>query len=396
MTRAWPADDTRQPAGLAAPDRGAAQDRLYAGMRGLAAAVESSTLSLPETLDGLLRCAVEASGAAAGAIYLLNADRSLRLATGHGPERSPRHIRHTGAGSGAAQAAYAAIAAGAPILRRDPRPEKPDGASPPGAAPAQVWLPLVSPDGVLGVLSCSCPEASPPRRIELAFLMLVATQAGAAVATTRAREAAVREAELSERRRLARQLHDSLSQSLHSIGLGARTARELLDRDVEPARAPIDHVLRLAETSLVELRALVFDPTPDWLAEKGLVAALDEQIAATTLRVPVATDVALGPEPPVPVKVKEVLYRIAREALQNVVRHAGARHLTVRLVANPDGLALEIADDGVGFDPTQPFPGHLGLTSMRERIADVAGVLDLTSTPGRGTRVRARVPVRPA
>jgi signal transduction histidine kinase len=331
----------------------------------------------------------------AGAIYLLDGAGSLRLAAGHGLERASRPVRRTAAGYEVPDAAYAAIAAGAPILNQDSHPAEPDGATPPGGDVTQVWLPLQSPGGVLGVLSCSGAEGSPPERLELAYLSLVAAQASSAVDSVRAREAAAGEAAMSERRRLARELHDSLSQSLHGIGLGARTARKLLDRDPVLAREPIDDVLRLAETSLVEMRALVFDPTPDWLAEKGLVAALDEQIAAVSTRCGVATHLTLGPEPPAPVMVKEAVYRVAREALQNVARHAGARHLTVRLVATTDHITLEIADDGVGFDPTQPLPGHLGLTSMRERIANVGGGLDLTSTPGRGTRIRARVPVRP-
>ena len=93
--------------------------------------------------------------------------------------------------------------------------------------------------------------------------------------------------------------------------------------------------------------------------------------------------------------VKQALYRIAREALWNIARHAQAGHITARLERATDDLTLEIIDDGVGFDATASFPGHLGLTSMREWIADAGGELDIISTPGRGTRIRARAPVSP-
>jgi signal transduction histidine kinase len=394
MTRNWPTDDGSRPADIEAQGSGTAQDRVYVGMRRLATAVAPGTRSLPETLDALVRCAVEASGAVAGALYLLDADGSLRLTAGHGLERTS-DTSYAAAAYEVPEAAYAAVAAGAPILTRDSHPAHPDGATPLGGDIAQVCLPLLSPEGVLGVLCCSCPGGTRPARLELAYLLLVATQASSAVDAARAREAAADEAAVSERRRLARELHDSVSQSLHSIGLGARTARELLDRDPALAQEPIDHVLQLAETSLVEMRALVFDPTADWLAGKGLVAALDEQTAAMGARHGVVVHTALGPEPPTPLKVKQALYRIAREALQNVARHARASHVTVRLVATSDHLTLEITDDGVGFDPAQPFPGHLGLTSMRERIADVGGDLAISSTRGRGTQIRARTPMWP-
>lgn len=198
-----------------------------------------------------------------------------------------------------------------------------------------------------------------------------------------------------ERRRLARELHDSISQVLYSVGLGARTARQLLDRAPQEAYEPIDYILQLTETSLAEMRALIFELRPDALAEEGLVAALSKQTAALRTGHDVITHHHLCPEPSAAMEVKVALYRVSQEAMQNIARHAEARNVTVRLAERPDSLVLEITDDGVGFDPAQPFPGHLGLDSMRKRVADIGGALELTSAPGRGTQIRVRAPRRP-
>ena len=90
--------------------------------------------------------------------------------------------------------------------------------------------------------------------------------------------------------------------------------------------------------------------------------------------------------------VKEVLYRIAQEALHNSVKHARATTVEVRLCVLATGIMLEVFDNGVGFNPEQSFPGHLGLQSMRERVAHLGGTLQITSTPGRGTQIRVVIP----
>jgi PAS domain S-box-containing protein len=198
-----------------------------------------------------------------------------------------------------------------------------------------------------------------------------------------------------ERHRLARELHDSVSQVLYSIGLGARTARHLLERAPQEAGEPIDYILQLTEAGLAEMRALIFELRPHALDEEGLVAALTKQTAALRTRYDVTTHPALGPEPDASMDVKLALYRVTQEAMQNIARHAQARNVTVRLTEEDADLVLEITDDGVGFDPGQRFPGHLGLASMRKRITDVGGVLEIDSAPGAGTRIHARAPRPP-
>jgi signal transduction histidine kinase len=103
-------------------------------------------------------------------------------------------------------------------------------------------------------------------------------------------------------------------------------------------------------------------------------------------------EAALGEEPNAPLEAKEALHRIAQEVLHNAAKHARAAAVTLRLARGAAGLVLEIGDDGVGFDPTDPFPGHLGLRSMRERAERLGGTLVIESAPGQGARVRAEIP----
>lgn len=202
-------------------------------------------------------------------------------------------------------------------------------------------------------------------------------------------------AALQERQRLARELHDSVSQALYGIGLGAHTAREALEsREQEQALASLEYVLTLADAGLAEMRALIFELRPESLESEGLLAALIKQVAALRARYKLTVEADLGQEPDLPLEKKHVLYRIAQEALHNIVKHAHASTVVLRLTSAEDEVILEVRDDGKGFDPAGPFPGHLGMRSMLERITKVGGTLAVESAPGQGTCIRARVPGR--
>lgn len=200
-------------------------------------------------------------------------------------------------------------------------------------------------------------------------------------------------AALEERQHLARELHDSLSQTLYGISLGAHTALNFLDSQRDKVVEALDYVLSLANVGLSDMRALIFDLRPESLEAEGLVSALAKQAAALRARYDIEIKTEICDEPAVPLETKEAIYRVAQEALHNAVRHARANRLGVRLCHQQDNLALEVSDDGVGFDPAKSFPGHLGLDSMRERVARLRGTLEIQSAPGRGTRVRAEFPL---
>jgi len=151
----------------------------------------------------------------------------------------------------------------------------------------------------------------------------------------------------------------------------------------------------LTEAALTEMRALIFELRPESLARDGLSAALERQAEVLKSRHRIEVTVELCPEPDARLPVKEALYRVAQEALNNVVRHAGASHVRLRMQCANDRLGLQIQDNGQGFDATRDYPGHLGLHSMRERIENLGGVFRLESAPGEGTRIQAVVPLEP-
>jgi len=130
----------------------------------------------------------------------------------------------------------------------------------------------------------------------------------------------------------------------------------------------------------------------DTLEEEGLSGALGRQMEAMESRHGLETEVSLEGEPELPLATKQVLYRVAQEALHNVVKHARASRVWLTLRHSGDRSVLEVGDDGVGFDPEDTPPGHLGLRSMRERVEESGGEFRLLSTPGRGTEIRVAVP----
>ena len=256
-------------------------------------------------------------------------------------------------------------------------------------------LPLRVRDRVVGVLHAFAPTDAGWDEDRLRWASGLAAQAAVAVENARLYERARDEAADEERRHLARELHDSVSQAIYSVVLTAHAAQQRTSSDPEGARAALDTVIELAEAALAEMRALIFELRPEALADVGLIGALQRQLDGVELRHGLATTRHLGDEPDLAFATKQVLLRIAQEAIHNVVKHAQARTVTVRTTEQGDTVELEIADDGVGFDADGSYPGHLGLTSMHERVTALGGRLQVDSVPGHGTVVRVRVPVTP-
>jgi signal transduction histidine kinase len=225
------------------------------------------------------------------------------------------------------------------------------------------------------------------------FLHGIAGLAASAAETFRLVSAQQDQLAIGERQRLSRELHDSLSQALYGIALGARSAQNRLINRPERASEPLEYILQLADAALADMRSLILDLRPESLAREGLVAALSLRAAAVTGRYGIEIAVDLPDEPPLSLDVKQAIYRIALEALANVVNHSRARHVTLRLEAGDEDVTLEVTDDGNGFDPDRTYPGHFGLQSMRERAESSGGRLQMDSKPGRGTTIRARLPL---
>jgi two-component system NarL family sensor kinase len=200
---------------------------------------------------------------------------------------------------------------------------------------------------------------------------------------------------LEERNRLAREIHDTLAQGLSGIALQLETADALLDAsaDSERIRTAVLEALTLTRSNLEAARRSVLDLRAAPLEGRsldGALAALAAETQTEHLRVDLET---VGAERPLPARVEVGLYRIAQEALTNVIRHADARHVALRLTSTPEQVQLEVEDDGRGFDPANVGQNRYGLTGMNERAKLLAGSLELESCPGEGTRLEVVVPV---
>jgi PAS domain S-box-containing protein len=211
-------------------------------------------------------------------------------------------------------------------------------------------------------------------------------------------EVQARTAALEERHRIARDLHDSVSQSLFSLTLYARTAelalrRAEIDSDTDLAMA-LQEVGELSRGALAEMRALIFELRPGALAEEGLGSALSKHAAAVAARERIPITVSV-PDARVVLEpgAEEHLYRVAQEAIHNAVKHARPNQIEVTLERTAAGLRLEVRDDGSGFDARHGRPGHIGLQTMAERVAALHGELAIESSAGDGTAVVAQVPL---
>jgi PAS domain S-box-containing protein len=196
-----------------------------------------------------------------------------------------------------------------------------------------------------------------------------------------------------ERAHLARELHDSVTQALFSMTLTTRTIELLLDRDLDQARLRLVELRELERDALAEMRGLIFELRPANIEADGLVQAVRTHAAAVEGRtgLPIAVDCALVDR--LPLEIESGLYRIAQEAIHNVVKHASAKEVHVSIERRGERVRLAVEDDGIGFDPSLPGPGTLGLAGMRHRAERLGGTFQVESRPGTGSRVVVLVPI---
>jgi signal transduction histidine kinase len=257
-----------------------------------------------------------------------------------------------------------------------------------------VSVPLIHQDEAVGALSAYYPADHRPSEIEMTFLQSMAYHAASAAQYARLLGASREKVALEERQRLARDLHDSVSQAVYGIALAARSAQELLAKDPALVQEPLEYLLRLSEAALAEMRALIFELRPEALAREGLTGALKHHTAALRARHGIKVDESLAEEPALSFERKQGLYRIAQEAMHNAARHARAKRVAIALSQIDSHIQLEVSDDGVGFDSRESQRGHFGLNTMRERATELGGTLEIDSRLGAGTTVRAMIPAR--
>jgi signal transduction histidine kinase len=250
-------------------------------------------------------------------------------------------------------------------------------------------VPIVAAEGVIGAFYLTQKEGADVfDDADQELIELLAAHAAIAITNARLYERSRELSMLSERNRLALELHDVVSQKLFGLVLTAESAATLIERDPAAGRAQVERLQDLAREALDELRALVLELRSPDLERDGLGGALRKHAELQQRLHGVPIDLDVDDTASAGAGDREVL-RIAQEALHNAVRHAGASRIAMRL----DVALLEVADDGSGFDPAdrQLRARHLGLTSMEERARRLGGRLSIDSSPA-GTTVRLELP----
>ncbi|MER7500712.1 GAF domain-containing sensor histidine kinase [Nonomuraea pusilla] len=284
-----------------------------------------------------------------------------------------------------------------PDLREDPRFEWWPKAHP--VMKDFLGVPIRDADQVLGIIFLAnkrTPGGFTPQDEEL--LTLFAAHAAIALTNARLYERGRELAMLEERNRMARELHDAVTQKLFSLRLTAQAAAAMLESAPARAAAELERVERLAGEALAELRAVIVELRPAELDRHGLAETLRKHVRMLDRLHQARVTFERGGEddgdgqgtlPPLDAAVEVAVLRVAQEALHNALRHSGAERVEVRLAFGGGRLTLTVSDDGHGFD--QAGSRGLGLVSMGDRAESVGGVLTVTSAPGRGTTVRVEV-----
>lgn len=247
------------------------------------------------------------------------------------------------------------------------------------------------PGGVLSVFDTAAEGFTPE---DMALLTTIADQLGIAIESDRLRGQAEEARVIQERQRLARDLHDAVSQSLYSLTLFAEAARDVFrDGKSDQVHQYLEQIKGTAHQALKEMRLLIYQLRPPALASEGLVVALQRRLEAVERRAGVeARLITHNGDLELPPPLEDTLYRLAQEGLNNVLKHAEASQVTVDLRVDDGWVELVVRDNGRGFDPEAlPNLGGMGLANMRQRVEDVGGTLAIASTPGGGTQVKARI-----
>jgi signal transduction histidine kinase len=245
--------------------------------------------------------------------------------------------------------------------------------------------------GILNILNKSGELTQEDMRI----IDLFADQAAIIIEHVRLQYQAEQLAVLEERQRLARELHDSVTQALYSVTLYADAARMAFAAEKWDAlQKNLQEVRNMAREAMYDMRLLVFELRPFMLESEGLASALRARLAAVEGRSGLQTEVLVERERRLPIKIEEEMYRIAQEGLNNIIKHAEATKVQIKLKYDENTILLELIDDGKGFDPAIAHrSGGFGLQGIQERVKQLGGTLGIESSPLRGTHLSARIPL---
>jgi nitrate/nitrite-specific signal transduction histidine kinase len=254
---------------------------------------------------------------------------------------------------------------------------------------SELIIPLRAGERVIGTLDAQSVEANGFTPEDVLVIQSLGDQIAVAIENARLYDQSRALAVLEERNRLARELHDSVTQSLYGLVVFAGAGRDMLGAaNREPLAKHLDRMERTAHQALKEMRWLLYELRPPLLEKIGLAGALQQRVSAVEQRAGMNAQVAVDCRATLPVDVEEGIFRIAQEALNNTLKHAQAKSVKVCVLADEERIRLEVADDGIGFEPDGASRrGGFGLAMMRERAEQLRGTLTIVSEPGQGTRV---------
>ncbi|HIC92939.1 MAG TPA: GAF domain-containing protein, partial [Anaerolineae bacterium] len=352
------------------------------------AEVVGSTLQLKEVLDLILDQLHRVVPYDSASVQLLARDR-LEVIAARGFER-PEEVLGVSFPLDDEHPNEAVIRGGQPLILPDAQAAYPVFRQKPYAH-IRSWLgvPLMVKERAIGMITLDRREPWAFGEEDVQLALAFANQAALAIENARLYEQAQQAATLEERQRLARELHDSVAQAIYGVTLYAEAAARLLEAgQVDVADEHLRELRDTAQEALRDMRLLLFELRPPELERVGLAAALRARLEAVEGRTGLETELRVEGEGRLPTEIEEGLYRIAQEALNNALKHAQARKITVYLRHDERSVALEVADDGAGFDPKAVEGKGMGLRSMAERARLMGGELEIESEPGRGTKVR--------
>jgi nitrate/nitrite-specific signal transduction histidine kinase len=351
------------------------------------AAVVSRSLDLHEILGGALTTTMQAMGMEAGAV-LIQDDEGLALEVQDGLSVDfQAAVAHLPLGVGASgQAAVTSQ----PIVRRPEHYREQDlqEAILQEGLQLVVSVPLISKSRVLGVLNLCTRQKRDVTAEELAMLASVGSQVGVAIENARLFEQAEQTAIVSERNRLARDLHDAVTQTLFSASLIAEVLPRIWNKNPEEGIKRLAELGQLNRGALAEMRTLLLELRPSALVEAEINELFRHLVDAFTARARIPVSFTSEGDSQLPTETKIVLYRIAQETLNNIAKHSAASQVEISLVRRPGFVSLAICDNGRGFDPDKVSSEHLGLSIMRERAEGIGADLMISSQPGRGSQVK--------
>jgi len=357
----------------------------------------TSILDVDELLEEIVRLIKDTLGYYLVSIALIEGDE-LIFTTGAGPRWGDPDFQPISLKLGEEGITGWVAATGEPLLVPDVSQEPryiclPDSIE----TRSELVVPLKTKTEVIGVLNVESDQLDGFDESDLAVLQSLAHQAAIAIENARLYEESQQAAALEERSRLARDLHDAVTQTLFSASLIGEVVPTLWESDKEEGRQLLKELRQLTRGALAEMRTLLLELRPAALAEASLDELLRQLAEGVTGRTGVPVSVTVEGQYEVPPDVHVALYRIAQEALNNVVKHAQASQVGVSLLCTslPDRIEgerrerveLRVSDDGRGFDPSSVPPDRLGLGIIHERAQAVGATVEIESEPGHGTQI---------